>query len=498
MFEELETINSESAELAAKELWSILHNHISYLTQEDQAIIELAFTQMVMSHGDVRRKSGIFYIIHPVAATILLAGLHIQKETLAACLLHDVPEDTTTTIQDLSKDFSAEIIFLIDGVTKFSTVKYKGEERYAENLRKMFIAMSKDIRVIFIKLADRIHNLSTLSALREDKQFRIALESLEIYAPIAERLGMSRFRGIIEDFAFPYVYPVDYSQFVSDSVLEITQRELILSDILTTTTQFLKNDGVKVEQIVGRAKRYYSIYKKLQEKGTLSKVYDLIAIRIICSTIDDCYKVLSMLQRHFDSVPGRLKDYIVHPKENGYQSIHNTVFFPDHKSEFEFQIRTIEMDEYAEFGVATHWAYKQKTTISTEAATQNANQLKWISDLVNLGTKEISSEEEYLKHVKINLYEDRIFVLTPKGDAMDLRTGSTALDFAFKIHEHVGKHAVMAKINGKPAKLEEVLQSGDMVEIETSKNQFPKQDWLQKVTTPQALGHIKNYLSKAD
>jgi GTP diphosphokinase / guanosine-3',5'-bis(diphosphate) 3'-diphosphatase len=496
MFEELEHINTENFEIAAKELWSVLVKHISYLGLEDQKIIETAFTQMVISHGDARRKSGIFYIVHPVAATIILAGLRIQKETLAACLLHDVPEDTTTTLQDLSKDFSSEIIFLIDGVTKFSTVKYKGEERYAENLRKMFIAMSKDIRVIFIKLADRIHNLSTLSALREEKRFRIALESLEIYAPIAERLGMSRFRGIIEDFAFPYVYPVDYNKFVCDSTIEITHREQILEDILKTTSQFLHDDGVKVEHINGRAKRYYSIYKKLLEKRSLTKIFDLIAIRIICNTVDDCYKVLSMLQRHFDSVPGRLKDYIVHPKENGYQSIHNTVFFPDHKSEFEFQIRTVDMDTYAEFGVATHWAYKEKTVISEEVATQNANQLKWISDLVNLGAQTVQTDEEYVKHVKINLYEDRIFVLTPKGDALDLRTGSTALDFAFKIHEHIGRHAVMAKINGKPSKLEEVLQSGDMVEIETSKNQVPKPDWLQKVTNPQAIGHIKSYLSK--
>jgi GTP diphosphokinase / guanosine-3',5'-bis(diphosphate) 3'-diphosphatase len=482
-------ISQTDKELAAKELWTILEKYLEYLSTEDKQLVELAFTEMVIAHGEQRRKSGEYYFVHPVAACLILADIHLDKSTLAAALLHDVPEDTTMTLRDLAKDFDTEIVGLVEGVTKFSTLKYRGEQRYAENLRKLFLAMNRDIRIVLIKLADRIHNLQTLNHLRPDKQYRIALESLEIYAPIAERLGISRLRSQIEDLAFPYVYPDHYKQFVQLSNVEITKRTAQLDVIVKQVEKQLKRHKIPFFSVRGRAKTYYSIYRKLVTKERkIEDVFDLIAIRLVTYTVEQCYEILSMIHQLFEPIPDRVKDYINEPKENGYQSIHTAVRAND-GTILEVQIRTREMDEYAEFGVATHWAYKEGETLDF-----NPSKFRWISDVVNLG-KQWGWQKDYVRKVKMNLYSDRIFVMTPRGDVVDLQAGATALDFAYKIHEEVGSTAHLAKINGRSARLNEKLSNGDVIEIVTQKNQRPTLDWLSKVSTGNAIKKIRGFLN---
>jgi GTP diphosphokinase / guanosine-3',5'-bis(diphosphate) 3'-diphosphatase len=492
----LNNIDREKLEVASSQLWSILKPKIQYLSSEDQVIVELAFTQMVLAHGEMRRKSGEYYIIHPVAACITLTEIQLDKDTLAACLLHDVPEDTAVTLKDLSKDFSSQIVFLVEGITKLSVIKYKGEDRYAENLRRMFVAMSEDLRVIFIKLADRLHNLKTLKHVKPEKQKRIALESLEIYAPIAEKLGINYFRGEIEDAAFPYVYPDEYKQILSISDLEIKKRTRLSEKILKKTEKLLKSENIPFIKIMGRPKKYFSIFKKVNFKGrSIDQVYDLVALRIVTDSVDNCYRILSSLHKNFEPVEGRVKDYIARPKPNGYQSIHTVVRDSQLNLAFEFQIRTLEMHDYAEYGVASHWVYKDGGNADKDLFLDKEN-LKWISELVDLG-KEKMSEEEYLQHVKLDLFHDRIFVMTPKNDVLNLPKGATALDFAFKIHEEIGLHATMAKVDGEIVKLNQELPTGAVVEIITDKRKKPNLDWLKWVRTHTAAKHIKTAVKKA-
>jgi GTP pyrophosphokinase len=454
----------------------------------------MAFIQMVEAHQDQRRKSGDFYIIHPVSACIILADMQLDRDTLIATLLHDVPEDTEVSLKQLSKIFSREVIFLISGVTKLSVIKYKGEDRYAENLRRMFVAMSCDIRVIFIKLADRLHNLETLNALPSEKAQRIALESLEIYAPIAERLGMGKLQEKLENLSFPYAYPNEYKVLVSQVKQAYTTRQEILEKIELNLENILQSENIQYSRLYGRAKKYYSLYQKLGAGKKLEQVYDLIALRIITPDLATCYQVFAIIQSYFEPLSNRVKDYIASPKDNGYQSIHTTVRDKKTDTIFEVQIRTEEMHEYCEYGVASHWSYKQKSNLNKHSFI-DTDRFKWIQDLVNLG-KEPLSEEEYLQHVKLDLFQDQIFVMTPKGDAIRLLQGSTALDFAFRIHQDIGKHAVLAKVNGSPVKLSEGLQNGDVVEIVTDKKQKPHRDWLNMVKTGSAARAIRNNLRK--
>lgn len=482
-------VDQQDQQAAAEQTWSELQKHITYLSEQDRQKIELAFTQMVIAHGEQRRKSGEFYFVHPAAACIILADIHLDRATLAAALLHDVPEDTKITLKDLAKDFDQETVALVEGVTKYSTLKYRGEKRYAENLRKLFLAMNRDIRIVIIKIADRLHNLQTLSHLRPDKQYRIALESLEVYAPIAERLGISRLRAQLEDLAFPYVYPEHYQELINNTKTELEKRKKIVNTLTAQVKKHLIRDDIPFFSVKGRAKTYYSIYRKLATKErTLDQIYDLIAIRIVTYNVEQCYHILSLIHQLFEPIPDRVKDYINEPKDNGYQSIHTTVRGHD-GTIFEVQIRTRDMDEYAEFGVATHWAYKEGGIPDI-----NPKKFKWISDVVNLG-KQWNWERDYVRKVKMNLYADRIFVMTPKGDVVDLKAGATALDFAFKIHEKIGAKAIMAKINGRTAKLSEKLSNGDQVEIVTNKNQQPTQDWLTKVVTSNAMKKIRGFLN---
>jgi GTP pyrophosphokinase len=491
---QLKNISRDSLQLASQQLWDILREKLKYLSKIDLEQVEIAFIQMVEAHQEQRRKSGDFYIIHPVSACIILAEMELDRDTLIAMLLHDVPEDTTVSLRDLEKVFSREVIFLISGVTKLSVIKYKGEDRYAENLRRMFVAMSRDIRVIFIKLADRLHNLETLDALPVEKAQRIALESLEIYAPIAQRLGMGNLQEKLENLSFPYAYPQEYKSLISQVKQEYTVRQEILVELENKLKTILETENINYGKLYGRAKKYYSLYKKLGEGKRIEQIYDLIALRIITPDLATCYQVFAIIQSHYESLPNRVKDYIASPKDNGYQSIHTTVIDKDTDTIFEVQIRTEEMHEYCEYGVASHWAYKQKSDINQHSFI-DTDRFKWIQDLVNLG-KEPLSEEEYLQHVKLDLFQDQIFVMTPKGDAIRLLQGATALDFAFRIHQDIGKHAVLAKVNGSPVKLSEALSNGDIVEIITDKKQKPHRDWLNMVKTGAAARAIRNNLRK--
>jgi GTP diphosphokinase / guanosine-3',5'-bis(diphosphate) 3'-diphosphatase len=488
-------IDSTDLQKASAQLWILLEPKIAYLNDKDRELIQLAFMQMVEAHGEQRRKSGEFYIIHPVEATMTLADIQLDVDTLAACLMHDVPEDTDVTLKDLEKNFGNEIVFLVFGITKLGKIKYQGIDRYAENLRKMFVAMSKDLRVVFIKLADRLHNLRTLKSLPPEKAHRIALESLEIYVPIAERLGINYFKGEIEDAAFPYVYPEQYKQFIQLSDVEIQKRQKIVEKLIKKTQNLLDKEGIKDYNLKGRAKKYYSLFKKMQAKGkSLEKIYDLVALRIITKSVDDCYTTLSLIHKIFEPIEGTMKDYIDKPKPNGYQSLHISVRDSQTGYPFEIQIRTEEMDEFAEYGVAAHWVYKAKGAKANDNFLDTEN-LKWIKELVDLGQEDID-HEDYLKHVKLDLFQDRIFVMTPKGDVIDLPEGATPLDFAYKIHEEIGSHAVMAKVNDNPIKLSDVLKNGDVVTIMTDKKQNPKSDWLKWVKTGQASKQIRVKLRK--
>jgi GTP pyrophosphokinase len=490
----MESISKDNLELAGQQLWGTLKPHLEYLSSTDLEQVEMAFIQMVEAHQDQRRKSGDFYIIHPVSACIILADMQLDRDTLIATLLHDVPEDTEVSLKQLSKIFSREVIFLISGVTKLSVIKYKGEDRYAENLRRMFVAMSCDIRVIFIKLADRLHNLETLNALPSEKAQRIALESLEIYAPIAERLGMGKLQEKLENLSFPYAYPNEYKVLVSQVKQAYTTRQEILEKIELNLENILQSENIQYSRLYGRAKKYYSLYQKLGAGKKLEQVYDLIALRIITPDLATCYQVFAIIQSYFEPLSNRVKDYIASPKDNGYQSIHTTVRDKKTDTIFEVQIRTEDMHEYCEYGVASHWSYKQKSNLNKHSFI-DTDRFKWIQDLVNLG-KEPLSEEEYLQHVKLDLFQDQIFVMTPKGDAIRLLQGSTALDFAFRIHQDIGKHPVLAKVNGSPVKLSEGLQNGDVVEIVTDKKQKPHRDWLNMVKTGSAARAIRNNLRK--
>ncbi len=513
VFPDFSKVSRTDLNLASRQLWDIFSPYISYLPKEEQATVELAFQQMVISHGEQRRKSYVtevvdgqevkhhdYYIIHPVSATITLCKLGLDKDTISACLLHDVPEDTDTSLKDLSKEFSAEIVFLVEGVTKLSNIRYKGEKRYVENLRRMFVAMSKDLRVIFIKLADRLHNLTTLEFVKPEKRKRIAMESLEIYAPIAERLGISFLRGEIEELAFPYVYPEEYQKIVSISDLAVQKRTKQVNEIKKKVEKIFKKEDIKYDKIFGRAKKHYSIFQKMQkDKKTLEEIYDLVALRVVTYNEDLCFRALAVIHKHFEPVENRVKDYISKSKENGYQSVHTTVKDSETGVIFEFQIRTKSMHDYAEYGVASHWSYKEESLDNGKSGDSQVflkgKNMKWISELIALG-KENLSEEQYLRMVKLDLFTDRIFVLTPKNDPVDLPKGATPLDFAYKIHEEVGESAVMAKVNGKIRKLNSPLENGDTVEIIKGKKQKPNRDWLSWVKTSTAVKHIRQALKK--
>jgi len=475
-------IDRESLEVASEQLWELLLPHLDYLNTDKQEFIRLAFDYMVEKHNQQRRSSGDFYIVHTVNTAITLADIEFDKETIVAGLLHDVPEDVFAKpnegILDIEKNFGKEVAFLVSGITKLSVIRYLGEKKQVENMRKLFVAMSQDLRIIFIKLADRLHNLRTLKSLAPYKAQRIALESLEVYAPIAERLGVGVIRAQIENEAFRFAYPAESKYLVNVAETNFVKRTKIVEKLVSKTKSILETSEIPFINVIGRAKNQYSIFKKITlDNKPIDKIYDLVALRIITNSVANCYKIMSLMHKEFEVLDKRTKDYIETPKENGYQSIHLTVKDTHLDTIFEFQIRTEQMHQYAEFGVAAHWWYKENMSGQTADQWLTKNNFKWIQSLIELDKKPLA-EDDYMKNVRLNLYPDRIFVLTPKNQVIDLPRGASPIDFAYKIHEDVGSHAIMAKINGKVAKLNEELNTGDVIEIITSKQQKPNADWL--------------------
>ncbi len=456
--------------------------------QPNLKLIRHAYDVAAKAHQEETRQTGHPYITHLTATAYKLAQMKLGLRVVAAGLLHDIVENTPTTVKDVEKEFGKEIATLVEHVTKMGTLHYQGVERYVENLRRMFMAMASDVRVIFIKCADRLHNLKTLYGVKKEKQLRIAREVIEIYGPITSRLGMAEIKGELEDAAFAYAYPEDYLKTLELYEKNVTPRKPHIDYLIDSAKKYLEDANVNVTSVYGRAKRLYSLHKKLQRYDhDIEKIYDLIAIRIIVSDVAECYTALGILHGKWTPLPGRIKDYISQPKPNEYRSLHTTVFCEKGQI-VELQIRTPEMHEIAEHGVAAHWRFK-------ETGTKKARTVQWMEELAEI-QKEISSKKDYLaklEALKIDVFRDRIFVFTPRGDVIDLPEDASPIDFAYAIHTDIGNKAVAAKINDQMANLDSELDSGDMCEIVIDKNRKgPNPDWLKFVKTSNARNKIKN------
>lgn len=460
-------------------------------SDDDINVVIKAFHFASEAHKGQKRRTGEDYIYHSIATAYTLAEMKMDIPTVAAGLLHDVPEDTDFTFDDIKKNFGKEIHYLVQGVTKLGTLKYRGLERYAENLRKMFLSMSKDLRVIIIKLCDRLHNMTTLEGVRAEKRLRIAQETLEIYAPLANRLGMFHMKTMLEDLAFPYVYPEEY-EWVKNLIKDrLKSEKKYIEKIKKITQRDLAKHHIEYLKLWGRVKSIYSIYKKLLRKGKdINKIYDLIALRIIVEDIADCYSVLGLIHKRWTPLKGRVKDYIAQPKPNGYQSLHTSVFTEFGKVA-EIQIRSKKMDEEAEYGIAAFSRYKEVGMLG-----KRKKPPKWLQHLIEM-QKTITDNTEFIKHIKTDLFMNQIFVFTPGGDVIELPEGATPLDFAYYIHTDVGNQCIGAKVNDQIVALNRTLKSGDVVEILTNKSRkYPNPDWLNIVATNMAKNKIKAQLKK--
>ncbi|MEK7463123.1 MAG: RelA/SpoT family protein [Patescibacteria group bacterium] len=452
-------------------------------------------------HQKQKRENGEPYFNHVLTTAETIAEWGLDEDSIIAGLLHDTVEDTDYPLEKIKEEFGEEIAFLVDGVTKLGKIKYRGIERQVENLRKMMIALSQDLRVIIIKLADRLHNMTTLSALPPQKQKRIALETSEIYAPLAYRLGMQWISGELEDLAFPYIYPKEYRWLIENIKEKYDERAAYVEKAKPILNKALTDAGIEVIKLDYRAKRYSSLYKKLlREDMNVEKIYDLIALRVVVKNIEDCYAALGVIHNNWPPLPNKIKDYIALPKPNGYRSLHTTVFFVDNKIT-EIQIRTQEMHNESETGIAAHWAYEMskntKKYLDNKTSFANKKDLQWVNQLRNW-QNEFSNPEEFLESLKIDFFKDRIFVITPKGEVVDLPAGSTPVDFAYQIHTDIGNSCSGAKVNGKIAPLDYQLRSGDILEIFTQKNKKPSESWLNFVKTTNAKNHIRSGLKEKE
>lgn len=474
------------------ELNDILHSLESF-SPSDCELVSRAYEFAKKTHEGQLRLSGEPYIIHPLAVAEILAEQDADAKTIAAGLLHDCLEDFPNTRDDLKKEFGPEIFFLVEGVTKLGHLKYKGMERHAESLRKLFIAMAKDIRVILIRLADRLHNVRTLAFVPEEKRKRIALETIDIYAPLANRLGMGQLKEALEDGAFPFAYPEEYLLVKNLLKQKKHETELRLQKMYRSLTRNLSDAGMHNYKIDYRVKGLYSLYKKLRRYTMdIEKVYDIIALRIILPTVSDCYQALGIVHAQWKPAPERIKDYIATPKPNGYQSIHTSVFSGD-GAVAEIQIRTYDMHHEAEYGVASHVGYEEMG--KNKRPWKLSRKLNWIQELLRL-QREYNKNEEFLENLKMDFFQDRIFVFTPKGDVVELPEGASALDFAYAIHSDIGDHASAAIVSGKYASLDHKLQSGDIITIETKRTSRPSHKWLEYVKTSMARKNIRISLSQ--
>ena len=466
----------------------------------DTKIILKAYNYAKEKHGTQCRKSGEPYIIHPVQVAYILADIGLDEATICAALLHDVVEDTEVTHDDLVRDFGEEIANMVAGVTKLGELKYQAstEERQVENYRKMFLAMGKDIRVIIIKLADRLHNLRTLKYLRRDRQIANAKETMELYAPLANRLGIYSLKWELEDLAFKYLYPEEYRELVEGINKKREERLKFIEKIMDDIRGSLKKQRIEAE-VTGRAKHLYSIYRKMKrDNKTLDQIYDLFALRILVNSVKDCYAALGVVHEMYSPMPGRFKDYIAVPKPNMYQSIHTTLL-GEKGTPFEVQIRTWEMHRIAEYGIAAHWAYKEANygKKGKQVVSVTTDKLAWLRETLEW-QQDMKDPQEFLNTLKTELFEDEVYVFTPKGKILVLPRDATPIDFAYSIHEEIGNHMVGCKINSKMMPIITKLQSGDIIEIMTSDSQKgPSRDWLKFIKTTKAKSKIQSWFKKA-
>ncbi|MBI5078068.1 MAG: bifunctional (p)ppGpp synthetase/guanosine-3',5'-bis(diphosphate) 3'-pyrophosphohydrolase [Candidatus Yonathbacteria bacterium] len=460
-------------------------------TKSDRELIEKAYAFAEKAHAGQKRYSGEPYFNHVAHVGVNLAQIHVDAPTIAAGFLHDTIEDANVSPKIIEQEFGKEVLTLVEGVTKLGKLKYHGVERHVESLRKFFIAMSHDIRVLLIKLADRLHNIQTLEHVPEAKRARIALETLEIHARLADRFGMGKWKAIFEDAAFPYAYPKEHGQVLAIIKNKRIADEKYAEKIHRSIQKELAANGLKTARVDYRVKNLFSLWKKLARKDMdPDKVFDILAVRVIVKSMEDCYRALGIIHKHWRPVSGRIKDYIAVPKTNGYRSLHTTIFRGD-GGIIEIQIRTEEMHNEAQFGIASHLAYKEKG----ESAKDIDKNLAWVKELAKW-QKEVAGSDEFMEHLHMDFFKNRVFVFTPKGDVIDLPEESSPVDFAYAIHSNIGNHLSGAKINGKLVSIETKLKSGDIVEIETKENATPKRKWLDYTKTTMAKRHIRIYLDK--
>ncbi len=474
-------------------LKKILDETTSGLSRKDEELIEKAYNFALKAHEGQKRETGDPYFTHSYETAKTLARLGMDADTISAGLLHDTLEDTKITESELESEFGENILSLVKGVTKLGTLKYRGQQRHVESLRRFFIAMAKDLRVVIIKFADRLHNLRTLGSLREDKRKRIALESIEVYAPLANRLGMGKLKGEIEDAAFPYAYPKEYKEIVAMLNEKKDLHKKYLVEIHATLEKELKKNKIEYSEIDYRIKHKYSLWQKLiRYNNDFDKIYDIVALRVVVQSVEDCYRVLGIIHSVWKPLPHRIKDFIALPKPNGYQSIHTTIFTGS-GGIAEIQIRTKEMHVEAAYGIAAHFAYKEYEGV--KKIKDDKNKFEWINELKNL--KHIEGKpEKYIENLKMDFFSDRIFVFTPKGDVIDLPQDSSPIDFAYSIHTDIGSHIGQVKINSRIAPLSTKIKNGDIIDIMTKKDAHPSSKWLEYAKTNMAQKHIRAYLEK--
>jgi GTP pyrophosphokinase len=473
------------------------------LTATRRKLIMDAYAFAEKAHKGQKRNSGEDYIQHPLATAEILADIGMGSKTVSAGLLHDVPEDTTVTLEEVKKQFGPEIASLVDGVTKLGKIKLRGsrEEYFLENLRKMFLAMASDIRVVIIKLADRLHNMRTLQFNPLEKQERIARETMDVYAPIANRLGIGEIKGELEDLAFKFLDPPNYEFAKNLEAKQYAEREKFVNLAITELRKELERDSIKVIEISGRAKHLYRLFQKLKDHDMdINRIYDLVAVRIIVPEVADCYEALGIVHKKYRPMVGRIKDYISLPKPNGYQSIHTTVFGPEGRI-MEIQIRTEKMNDEAEFGIAAHWIYTEKAKKSwrnyffRRKESGPKQELEWVRQLREWQTEMGRNNDEFMSGLKIEFFKNHIFAFTPRGDIINLPEEATPVDFAYSIHSNIGNHATGAKVDGKMVPLDYQIKNGQVVEILTSKDRkLPSHDWLKFVRTSNAKAHIRRAL----
>ena len=477
----------------------LINSVLKYHPSTDISMIEKAYKVASEAHKDQKRKSGEPYIIHPLCVAIILADLELDKETIVAGLLHDAVEDTWMTYEEVEKEFGSEVALLVDGVTKLGQLSYSADkvEVQAENLRKMFLAMAKDIRVILIKLADRLHNMRTLQYMRPEKQQEKARETMDIYAPIAMRLGISKIKVELDDLSLKYLKPDVYYDLVKKVALRKSEREKFVGAIVKEVKQHMEDANIKA-QVDGRVKHFFSIYKKMvNQDKTIDQIYDLFAVRILVDTVKDCYAALGVIHEMYKPIPGRFKDYIAMPKPNMYQSLHTTLIGPNGQP-FEIQIRTFEMHKTAEYGIAAHWKYKESSDGKAPVGKSEEEKLNWLRQILEW-QRDMSDNKEFMSLLKndLDLFADNVYCFTPLGDVKTLPSGSTPVDFAYSVHSAVGNKMVGARVNGKLVPIEYQIKNGDRIEIITSQNsQGPSRDWLKLVKSTQAKNKINQWFKK--